>query len=411
MNKEPHRPNQQHIAASSDTQIVPSKPKLTDKSNLKCYRCGGLGHIVPNCPHPAQPRAAAAQITSEHDDDNDPTLGESFEGEQYDPELYSEENMEAHEIDHNQPESGQDRSYNQENYTGEYPDDGNPDHSEYQDNHEEPLVASYSSVVIPLEPQYEVHALAATAHAEPLPTVYRTRASRKSFPGEQPERNFDKPLSLSGYLSINGYKAHVLIDTGCTTDMVSPDYLAAMGEIPFELDNPVGLQMATRGSRARINYGYRANLTLGNFRAKHYVDVANLDQYDIILGSGFMRKHKVILDFTEEKRAAFILNGERHVENIGDFGSPKGGKKLTQLYKPPIADRKLEANTVTTVNKPVDMVNNINIAGKGKRKEKFAHTTQYKLEIPIKKTKPSITGQKTLHRNAVAGPSKGPKPK
>ena len=111
MNKEPYRPNQQHIAASSDTQIVPSKPKLTDKSNLKCYRCGGLGHIVPNCPHPAQPRAAAAQITSEHDDDDDPTLGESFEGEQYDPELYSEENMEAHEIDHNQPESGQDHSY------------------------------------------------------------------------------------------------------------------------------------------------------------------------------------------------------------------------------------------------------------------------------------------------------------
>jgi hypothetical protein len=327
-------------------------------------------------------------------------LGESPEGEQYDPELYSEEYMEAHEIDPDQLAGDKDHPVETEEYMGDYPNDDEPEEEEYSPHNDERLVSSYASVIIPLDPQYEAHANAAVAQPEQLPTVYRTRASRKSFPGEQPERNFDKPLSLSGYISINGFKAHVLMDTGCTTDMVSPDYLTAMGELPFELESPVGLQMATRGSRSRINYGYRAKLAIGKFNAEHYVDVANLDQYDIILGSGFMRKHKVVIDFREEKRAAFVINGERHVENMGDFGSPEGGKKLKQLYRPVVADKTKKFNTATAVIKSVDTDNKNNTPAGGKSGS-----------APTNKAKPPPTRLRKPQRNAVAGPSKGPKPK
>jgi hypothetical protein len=72
-----------------------------------------------------------------------------------------------------------------------------------------------------------------------------------------------KFLMLNGYIEVNGIKAHVLIDMGCTTDMVLPDLLAAIGYVPFELDEPIGLQLATIGSKSKINYGSRCQLKLG----------------------------------------------------------------------------------------------------------------------------------------------------
>ena len=42
-------------------------------------------------------------------------------------------------------------------------------------------------------------------------------------------------------MQIDGVKARVLIDTGCTADMISPDVLGALDKLPFELSKPVGL--------------------------------------------------------------------------------------------------------------------------------------------------------------------------
>ena len=64
-----------------------------------------------------------------------------------------------------------------------------------------------------------------------------------------------------------------------------------------ELEEPVPLQLGTVGSRSKINFGLFADFELGSKKGSHYFDVVNIDRYDVILGTMFMRKHGVALDF------------------------------------------------------------------------------------------------------------------
>jgi len=64
------------------------------------------------------------------------------------------------------------------------------------------------------------------------------------------------------------------------------------------LDKRVPLQLGTVGSRASINYGTWTTVKLGGrMEARYYLDVVNIDWYDVILGAPFMRKFGVCLDF------------------------------------------------------------------------------------------------------------------
>ena len=65
---------------------------------------------------------------------------------------------------------------------------------------------------------------------------------------------------------------------------------------------------------------------MGGFEVKHYLDVANLNKYDVILGTPFLHKYKVAIMFDEP--AYFVLNGIRHIEGEGEFGIPKVPKLL-----------------------------------------------------------------------------------
>src|ERR1700677_645133 len=127
-------------------------------------------------------------------------------------------------------------------------------------------------------------------------------------------------------MQIDGVKARVLIDTGCTTDMISPNVLGALDKLPFELSELVGLQLATKGSKSKINYGYSAHAKLGGFEVKHYLDIANLDKYNVILGTPFLRKYKVVIVFDEP--AYFVLNGVCHIEGEREFRILKVPKLL-----------------------------------------------------------------------------------
>ena len=128
-------------------------------------------------------------------------------------------------------------------------------------------------------------------------------------------------------MQIDGVKARVLIDTGCTTNIILPDVLGAVDKLPFELSEPIGLQLPTKGSKSKINYGYSAHAKLGVFEVKHYLDVANLNKYDVILGMLFLRKYKVAIVFNEP--AYFVLNGVHHIEGEGTIRDTKGTETLT----------------------------------------------------------------------------------
>jgi hypothetical protein len=65
------------------------------------------------------------------------------------------------------------------------------------------------------------------------------------------------------YINVCGIKAHTLIDTGCTINMISLLFLVATDEVPFKLHKFVGLLLATVGSKSKVNHGYRAKLQFG----------------------------------------------------------------------------------------------------------------------------------------------------
>ena len=67
--------------------------------------------------------------------------------------------------------------------------------------------------------------------------------------------------------------------------MISPDFTCAMGIVTKKLENPVALQLACVSSKLTISYGTTSTIAFGNQRIEEYFDVANIDYYDVILGT------------------------------------------------------------------------------------------------------------------------------
>src|ERR1700742_1953040 len=102
------------------------------------------------------------------------------------------------------------------------------------------------------------------------------------------------------YIDINSVKAFTLFDSGCTLDAVSPDLVKVARLDPAKLDKQLGLQLSTRGSRARINYGVITPLKYHMVSAKPYMDVLNIDMYNAVIGCSLIRQLKISLDFDKD---------------------------------------------------------------------------------------------------------------
>ena len=61
------------------------------------------------------------------------------------------------------------------------------------------------------------------------------------------------------------------------------------------------LQLGTVGSCSKINFGVFANFEISKTKDNHYFDIVNIDRYDVILGTVFMRKHGITLDFERDE--------------------------------------------------------------------------------------------------------------
>src|ERR1700723_178618 len=124
----------------------------------------------------------------------------------------------------------------------------------------------------------------------------------------RPKHINGEDLCLAAYISINGIRAYTLFNSGSTMDAVSPD-LARVAELPLlALDKPVTLQLGCSGSRSKVNF---ATTVMINFQLVHaltFLDIANLDKYDCILGTPFMMKHKIILDLGSHE---IIIHGKK----------------------------------------------------------------------------------------------------
>src|ERR1700733_306731 len=102
-------------------------------------------------------------------------------------------------------------------------------------------------------------------------------------------------------MKIHGLEANVLLDSGCTADSVSPEFTMSANLKVHELEEPVLLQLGMVGSQSNINFGLFTEFELGSVKSTHYFDVINLDWYDAIVGTMFMRKYGLILDFEQDQ--------------------------------------------------------------------------------------------------------------
>ena len=79
--------------------------------------------------------------------------------------------------------------------------------------------------------------------------------------------------------------------------MLSPEFMQATGIKTFALEKPIALQLACIGSRLMINYGTHATIKIGCKAVEEYFNIANVEHYDVILGTPFLRKMGIVLDF------------------------------------------------------------------------------------------------------------------
>lgn len=125
-------------------------------------------------------------------------------------------------------------------------------------------------------------------------------------PRPRPLRDAGEKKCLATYTEVRGLKGLTLWDSGSTATGMTPAFAQVANITVFPLEEPVTLQLGTVGSRSKINYGTFETISMDGFNEKEYFDIMNLDRYDIVVGTPFMHKHGVILDFENDK---VIING------------------------------------------------------------------------------------------------------
>ena len=124
----------------------------------------------------------------------------------------------------------------------------------------------------------------------------------------RPTLSEEEKRCLATWVEINGLKAWTLWDSGSTTTGITPAF-AELAQIAVdELEDPHVLQLGTVGSRSIIKYGADVMTNVAGTRISTYVDIANFDRYEMIIGTPFMIKNKVNLDFD---KLEVVIQGKR----------------------------------------------------------------------------------------------------
>ena len=86
-------------------------------------------------------------------------------------------------------------------------------------------------------------------------TLTKIRKSSKML--EQPLRTKEENKTFVAMVKVNGQEAIALLDLGCTTDAISPEMVRVTDLKVYELTEQVLIQLGTRGSQSKINYGHK----------------------------------------------------------------------------------------------------------------------------------------------------------
>ncbi len=107
------------------------------------------------------------------------------------------------------------------------------------------------------------------------------------------------PWTVVITVELNGHLCRALVDTGSMGDFVSSTLADQLGLKKIELVTPLALQLAVQGSRSKINFGVRCQFKYQSIQCKQYFDIANLSNYDVILGTPWLFQHQISVGFNK----------------------------------------------------------------------------------------------------------------
>ncbi|KAF9265029.1 hypothetical protein L218DRAFT_861209, partial [Marasmius fiardii PR-910] len=82
---------------------------------------------------------------------------------------------------------------------------------------------------------------------------------------------------------------------------LSPGFAHLVNVKVHQLAEQHSLQLGTVSSCAKFNYGTIVNTSYSEINDKTYFDIINIDRYNAIVGTYFMQKHGIQLDFEKDQ--------------------------------------------------------------------------------------------------------------
>ena len=107
------------------------------------------------------------------------------------------------------------------------------------------------------------------------------------------ERILPKPVVIR--VEINGSPTRALVDSGSLGDFMSSTLVDQLHLKRNILEKAIGLLLAVQGSRSKINTTVTAHFVYQGIDTERSFDVANLSDYDMILGTPWIYQHKVLV--------------------------------------------------------------------------------------------------------------------
>ena len=102
-------------------------------------------------------------------------------------------------------------------------------------------------------------------------------------------------------MKVNRCKVYIMIDTRSTGNFVSPAFAKVTRMKVFPLEQQLMLQLGCISSQSKITHGGKTHIELGSGTSEIYFDVANIEQYNCILGIPFLQEQQAVLNFTNQK--------------------------------------------------------------------------------------------------------------